>query len=150
MSGRGLVDELAQALGERFPQLDVPKFRRHPAFRRRGADAIASLGSVAQVVAEVGAYGELRGAANPYGVVVARLGWAVADHAERRQVAADHSEADRWAEVDRAARRGETLRELVARGALFDDEAAEQVAAEFTDADLRATALAALTGGSSE
>ena len=147
MSGRGLVDELVQALGERFPQLDVPKFRRHPAFRRRGADAIASLGGVAQVVAEVGAYGELRGAANPYGVVVARLGWAVADHAERQQVADDRAEADRWAAVDRAARRGETLRALVERGVMFSDEAAEQVAAEFTDVDLRATALAALDGG---
>ncbi len=149
MSGRSLVDDLAQALGERFPQLDVPKFRRHPAFRRRGADAIASLGSVAQVVAEVGAYGELRGAANPYGVVVARLDWAVADHAERRQVADDRSEADRWAAVDRAARRGETLRALVARGLMFADEAAEQVAAEYRDPELHAIALAALDGGAS-
>ena len=147
MTGRPVIDKLAQALGERFPQLDVPKFRRHPAFRRRGADAIAALGGVAQVVAEVGAYGELRGAANPHGVVVARLGWAVADHAERRQVADDRAEADRWAAVDRAARRGETLRALVARGVMFDDEAVEQVAVEFADADLRATALAALDGG---
>ncbi len=141
------VDDLAAVLGERFAAVDVPKFRRHPAFRRNAAAALASLGGVEAVVGEVSAYGGTAGAADIHRVLVARLGWAVEDVAERRQIADDRTEADRWASVGRAARRGETLRALVDRGDLFLDEAAASLAREFPDPDLRGLAEAALTGG---
>jgi hypothetical protein len=141
------VDELAAALGERFPEVDVPKFRRHPAFRRNGAAALASLGGVAAVVGEVSAYGGTAGAADIHRVLVARLGWAVEDAAAHRKIVEDRSEADRWAAVSRAAKRGETLRALVDRGDLFLDEAVASLAREFLDDDLRGLAEAALTGG---
>ena len=143
MTGCPVIDDLAERFG-----LDVSRIGRPDVFAGSVADAVAVLGSPGAVLDEVVALGPLRGAREPWGVLLGRLRRIPADHAERRQAAADHSEATRWAAVDRAARRGETLRALVARGSLFDDEAAEQVAAEFTDADLRATALAALTGGS--
>jgi len=137
---------LAQALADQLDGLDPVLLARRAPFV---AAVSAALGVVdeAKLVALVVESGSLAGSLSPYGVVISRVRDVPRICAERRQVADDRSEADRWAGVDRAARRGETLRSLVARGLMFDDEAAQQVAAEFTEADLRATALAALTGG---
>lgn len=142
MTGRPVIDELAERFG-----LDVSRIGRPDVFAGAVADAVAVLGSPGAVLDEVVALGPLRGARQPWGVLLGRLRRIPADHAERQQVADDRAEADRWEAVDRAARRGETLRSLVARGLMFDDEAAEQVAAEYPDPELHAIAEAALTGG---
>lgn len=142
MTGRPLLDDLAERFG-----LDPSRVGRPDVFARAIAEAVGVLGSPAAVVDEVAALGPLRGARDGWAVLLGRLRRIPADHAARRQVAEDTAEASRWKAVDRAVRRGETLRALVARGDLFDDEAASAVAAEFTDDELRGIALAALTGG---
>ena len=142
MTGCPVIDDLAERFG-----LDVSRIGRPDVFAGSVADAVAVLGSPGAVLDEVVALGPLRGARQPWGVLLGRLRRIPADHAERQQVADDRAEADRWEAVDRAARRGETLRSLVARGLMFDDEAAEQVAAEYPDPELHAIAEAALTGG---
>jgi hypothetical protein len=142
------LDELAARLGERFPGLDVPKMRRHPAFRRQAAEAIAALGSIATVVAEVAGYGDLGGAVNPHAVIVGRLGWCATDAAERVHTEAARAEAKREALLVRAARRGAFLRQLVAAGELALDDAEEVLRSELArDPERHAVALAALPEG---
>jgi hypothetical protein len=139
-------DLLARALGKRFPVLDVIAMRRVQAFRVAADEACRVLGGVGAVVAAVGAYGELAGCRNPHAVLVSRLRWIVEDAAERRRLADEADEAARWAQVDRAAKRGETLRALVDRGELFVDEAVGMIAHEVPDEELRCYAMAALEG----
>jgi len=137
---------VAQALADQLGGFDPVLLGRRPPFIQAVAGALDVVDEAGLVAAVVEA-GTLAGSRSPYGVIVARIRAIPSLVGERRQVADERTEADRWAGVDRAARRGETLRSLVARGLMFEDEAAQQVAAEFTEADLRATALAALTGG---
>ena len=144
MTGRPVIDELAELFG-----LDPSRIGRPDVFAAVVAEAVAVLGAPGAVLDEVAALGPLRGARDGWAVLLGRLRRIPADHAERQQVGAERAEADRWAAVDRAARRGETLRALVARGLMFADEAAEQVAAEYRDPELHAIALAALDGGAS-
>lgn len=142
MTGRPVIDELAELFG-----LDPSRIGRPDVFADAVADAVAVLGSPGAVLDEVAALGPLRGARDGWAVLLGRLRRIPADHAERRQVAEYRAEAARWRAVDRAAKRGETLRVLIAQQAMFDDEARDQVAVEFADPDLRAIALAALDGG---
>jgi len=139
---RPVVDELAQRFG-----LDPERIARLDVFAAAVSDAVAALGSPALVVDEVVAAGPLRGARDGWSVILGRLRRIPADHAARRQAQEDRAEIKRWAAVDRAVRRGETLRSLVERGVEYEDTALEQLAAEFPDSELRAVAVAALTGG---
>lgn len=139
-------DLLARALGERFPVLNVIAMRRVQAFRVAADEACRVLGDVGAVVAAVATYGELAGCRNPHAVLVSRLRWLVDDAAERGRLADEAHEAARWAAVDRAAKRGKTLRALVNRGELFADEAAGMIAREIPEEDLQALAMAALGG----
>jgi hypothetical protein len=144
----GAAHRVAEALAERFDSLDVAKAIRVPAF----CDAVSSAlrvvdGDVTALVDEVADYGELAGARSPYRVVVARLRWIVEDVPERVRHADERAEAVRWARVDRAAKRGETLRALVERGDIFCDEALGMIGQEFAgDDDLAGIARAALEG----
>jgi len=137
---------LAQALADQLDGLDPVLLARRAPFV---AAVSAALGVVdeAKLVALVVESGSLAGSRSPYGVVISRVRDVPRICAERRQVANDRSEAGRWQAIDRAARRGETLRVLVAQHAIFPDEASEMVAAEFDDPDLAAIAIAALGGG---
>jgi len=142
-------DDLAYALERRWPVLNGPAMLRAGPFREAADHALAMFGTVAQVVEAVAIYGELRGARNPGAVIVARLGWAVADAETRQQWRTDESEARRWRCVETVAQRGETLRALVDRGELFPDEALDILTSEFADLDLRVIGVAALEGGRS-
>ena len=139
---------IAVALGAAFPELDVRAMAHRPPFIAAVGDAVTALdGDADTVVAFVVNRGTLAGARNPHGVVVARLRELVAVERDRRAVVDEREEARRWAAVDRAARRGETLRALVERGDLFADEAGAMLSREFEDDDLRGIAAAALSGG---
>ena len=140
------VERIAHRLGEYFAALEVPAMARHSAFRQAVEGALAVLAEEA-VVARVVAQGPLTGARNPHAVIVARLRQLPALEAGRRRLMDENEEARRWAAVDRAARRGETLRALVERGDLFADEAGAMLSREFEDDDLRGLAAAALAGG---
>jgi len=142
--GGPVVDELAERFG-----LDPAGIARPDVFAAAVADAVAVLGSPDAVVDEVVSGGPLRGAQRGWAVVLDRLRRIPADHAARQRVDEDRAEIKRWAAVDRAVRRGETLRSLVERGVEYEDTALEQLAAEFPDPELRALAVAALTGGGS-
>ena len=138
---------IAVALGAAFPELDVRAMAHRPPFIAAVGDALTALdGDADTVVAFVVNRGTLAGARNPHGVVVARLRELVAVERDRRAVVDEREEARRWAALDRAAQRGETLRALVDRGDLYPDEAASMLTSELADDDLRATALAALEG----
>lgn len=139
------AERIALALAERFDGLEVPAMAHHSAFRQAVDGALAVLDEET-VVARVVAQGPLTGARNPHAVIVARLRQLPALEGDRHRLMDDHEEARRWAAVDRAARRGETLRALVERGELYPDEAAGMLAREFDD-DLRGMAAAALIGG---
>jgi hypothetical protein len=138
---------LAIALAQAFPEVDAQRLARARAFRA-GVDAALQVMGEQDLVAEVVAAGPLRGALNPYGVVIVRVRQVPELVAERARLREDQAEAARWRQVDRAAKRGETLRALVERGDLTRDEALEQVGADFRDdTDLLALARAAVTGG---
>jgi len=137
---------VAQALADQFDGFDPVLLARRPPFVAAvtaALDVIDEGGIVALVVES----GSLAGSRSPYGVVISRVRDVPRICAERRQLADDRAEAGRWQAIDRAARRGETLRVLVAQHAIFPDEASEMVAAEFDDPDLAAIAIAALGGG---
>lgn len=140
------AERVALALAEHFGGLDVAAMACHSAFRQAVDGALAVLGEET-AVARVVAQGSLTGARNPHAVIVARLRQLPALEGDRRRLMDDHEEARRWAAVDRAARRGETLRALVERGDLFEDEAGAMLSREFEDDDLRGLAAAALIGG---
>jgi hypothetical protein len=143
------AERVAAALGERFDVLDSAAMGEHPAFRCAVADALALVGDEDAVVAQVVRLGPLTGSHDPHRVVVSRLRRVPGLAATRRRIAEELAEERRWAAVDTAARRGETLRALVERGALFPDEAVDVLRRELVDPDLSAVALAALTGGRS-
>jgi hypothetical protein len=143
------VEQVAQALAARFAILDAPAMLRVPTFRAAAADALHAAGSVDRVVDEVGALGALTGARWPHRLLVARLRQVPELLADRARLAAEAAEVARWAAVDRAVHRGASLRVLVDRGDLFAGEAATVLRSELPDDDLRAVALAALTGGRS-
>lgn len=140
------AERLAYALAARLDGLDAAAMAAHPAFRKAVAAALAVADELA-VVEQVAALGGLAGARNPHAVVVSRLRELPQLAEDRRRMADEQAEARRWAAVDRAARRGETLRALVQRGDLFADEAERLVASEFADGDLRGIAETALAGG---
>ncbi len=119
---------------------------RHPTFVRAVAAALA-VADEESVVEQVVALGGLAGARKPHAVIVARLRELPAIAADRRRMAEDEAEAARWAAVDRAVKRGETLRALVERGDIYADEARSMLAQDFADDGLRAIAAAALGGG---
>jgi hypothetical protein len=105
--------------------------------------------AVLDVLDRIGAHfglDPLRNARQPWGVVLHRLRRVPELFAAHHRTQQDRAEAARWAGLDRAARRGETLRALVEHEALFSDEAAAMVEREFTDPELAAVALAAISG----
>lgn len=138
------AERIAFALSEQLAGLDVAAMAAHPAFRHAVETALAVSGET-EVVAQVVGLGPLTGALNPHAVVVSRLRKVPALVADRLRIADEHEEVRRWTAVDRAARRGETLRALVERGDLFADEATAMVGREFDDPDLAAIAIAAVT-----
>lgn len=139
------VERVAFALAQRFPELDAVAMAAHLAFVKALAAAL-TIADEASVVEQVVAMGSLFGARNAHAVVVARLRALPRLAEDRRRIVAALTESARWVAVDRAARRGENLRQLVERGDLFPDEAERMVASEFADDDLRGIATAALTG----
>lgn len=143
------AERVAGALAERFEMLDAPAMVRVPAFCASARTALAAAGSVDAVVHEVASLGPLSGARDPHRVTVARLRQVPALVADRARLLDELAEERRWAALDSAVRRGETLRALVDRGALFSDEAVDTLRRELADDDLRAVALAALEGDKS-
>jgi hypothetical protein len=141
-----VASRIAFALARRFPELNAAAMVRHPAFRQAIAGALA-VADEESVVEQVVALGGLAGATNPHAVVVSRIRGLPALVEDRRRMAGDAAEAARWAAVDRAVRRGETLRALVERGDIYADEARSMLAQDFADDGLRAIAAAALGGG---
>ena len=137
------AERVAFAITERFDEIDAVAMAAHPAFQKALADALDVLDE-AGVVAEVVAGGTLAHARNPHAVIVFRLRRLPELVANRDRLTGEVAEERRWAEVDAAVRRGETLRALVDRGALFPDEAQETLRRELADEELRAIALAAL------
>jgi hypothetical protein len=138
-------ERVAVALAERFvlrPRLLLCSV----AFRMAVTEALGTV-TEDELLGWVVDGGELTGVRNAYAAVIARVRRVPEHVAADRRVRDDVAEASRWARVDHAVRRGETLRSLVADGELFLDEAAELVSTEFADSDLRSLALAALKGG---
>ena len=142
------AERIAFALGERFPELDAAAMSEHPAFLQAVAAAL-TIADERAIVEQVAALGGLAGARNVHAVIVGRLRELPQLAEDRRRLADEESEARRWVAVDRAAKRGETLRALVERGDIFADEAADVLAREFSDDDLRSIADAALSRGGS-
>jgi hypothetical protein len=138
---------VALELARRFPGLDPALLASRPAFRAALGDALDAVEDEATLVAQVLEAGPLTGARSPYGVIVGRLRRLRTLAEQRAGLLDEQTEVLRWRRVDHAARRGETLRQLVEAGTVFPDEARERVAGEFADPDLRGIALAALDGG---
>ncbi len=139
-----VADDVLAQLAERFG-LDPTRIGR-PAVFSRAIDEALRFGDASYVVGEVEAFGGLAGVREPWGVILRRLRNVSTLAAERERLADEADEAARWAQVDRAAKRGETLRALVDRGELFVDEGAGMLVREFPDGELRALAMAALEG----
>lgn len=140
-------ERVARALAHELSDLNPALLARRPPFRAALAGALAVMPEE-EIVPQILALGGMIGARSPYAVVIARLRELPAIAADRGRFADEDAEARRWAAVDRAAKRGESLRQLVQREALFLDEAARMISDELPDDDLRAIALAALSGGS--
>lgn len=140
------AERIAYALAARLDGLDAAAMAAHPAFTKALAAALA-VADERSVVEQVVALGGLAGARNAHAVVVSRLRELPALDADRRRLTDEAAEVSRWAAVNRAAKRGETLRAQVERGDIFPDEAVHILAREFDDADLRGLAAAALAGG---
>ena len=138
-------ERVAAHLAREFPEIDAALLARGSAFRSALAAALATM-TEAEVVESIVSLGALAGARNVYGVLIARLRELPTIAADRGRFAAEDAEERRWAAVDRAAKRGESLRRLVDAGTIFADEAAHLVASEFPDDDLRGIARAALGG----
>lgn len=139
---RPALERIAETFG-----LDVTRVARPDAFDAAIEAAVGVLGSFDAVIRELLEGGPMRGSQRPWAVVLARLRGIPEAHARRQTALAERAELARWREIDRAARRGGTLRSLVDREVIFADEAAEQIGVEFPDDNLRAVALAALQGG---
>jgi hypothetical protein len=136
-------DELAAALGERFPTVDGFKLRRNPAFRT-AADAVLRLLDVVTVVHGVADYGELNAVRSPYRVLVIRLRWLAEDCARRERLAAKRADEFRRRPLVDAERRGQELGWQVGRSLITEEDATATIGTEFSDPDLAAVALANL------
>jgi hypothetical protein len=90
--------------------------------------------------------GSLNGLVNPYGGIIRRIEKLADVYALSRQLSEDAAERATWAARGRAASRGETLAELVAREELYPDEAEAEIEGEFADEDLRDIAFDAFRG----
>jgi hypothetical protein len=139
------AERVARALAHELSDLNPALLARRPPFRAALAGALAVMPEE-EIVPQILALGGMIGARSPYAVVIARLRELPAIAADRGRFADEDAEARRWAAVDRAAKRGESLRLLVDAGTIFADEAAHLAASEFPDDDLRAIAEAALGG----
>ena len=138
---------VALGLAQSFGEVEAARLARAAAFRA-AVDAALAIMPEERLVAEVVAEGSLRGAANPYGVLITRVRRAPEHVAEEARMSEELAEAARWRRVDKAVKRGETLRALVERGDLSELEAVEQLGSDFPDdADLLALAKAAVLGG---
>lgn len=138
------AEHVAVQLAEVFG-LDAVKFVKARSFCD-AVDAAVRVLTPEQIVAAVVEQGGMGGAANPYGVVIARLRRLPDDLALRRQLSEGCAERARWAAAGRAARRGETLGELVATNQLEPDEAESMLRGELADSELLAIALDGLRG----
>jgi hypothetical protein len=139
---------LVERLAERFPEVDVVLLRKASALRRAFEEALMSM-DVDAFVDRLVNRGPLRGAANPYGVLVWRVRQVVVDVDERAVLAADVVERRRARQLTAAARFGERLSDLLVAGDLDQEEAERRVLASYPDPDVAAVALAAISGGSS-
>lgn len=138
---------LCWRLAEHFG-IDAPPLVRAEALRSAVREAL-TLMSIDEVLARLIDDGPLTGARSPYAVLIGRARQLSEDVRLRTRMAEEAAESRRWAEINRAARRGETLRELVDQGVMFLDEVEELLATEFANEDIRAFALDALRGGPS-
>ena len=132
--------ELAKEYG-----LKAVRFISTPKFQTVTSAAL-ELMTAAEVLDGVFEGGGLNGLFNPYGGIISRIEKLVAESAFSRQLSEDAAERADWAARGRAASRGETLAELVARGEIYPDEAEEAIDGEFAEAEFRAIALDALRG----
>jgi hypothetical protein len=139
---------LVERLAERFPEVDVVLLRQASALRRAFEEALMSM-DVDAFVDRLVNRGPLRGAANPYGVLVWRVRQVVADVDERARIAADAAERRRTRQLTAAARFGERLADLLVAGDLDREGAERRVLASYSDPDVAAVALTALEGGGS-
>lgn len=137
-------ERVAVALAEHFG-LDAVLLIRAKALRL-GVEGALEFMDENKIVERILVAGPLTGASNPYGVLIARTRQLANDETQRSRLAEDRAEERRWKRVDAAARRGETLRDLVERGDLYTDEAADLLRGELADEDLRSIAIAALEG----
>jgi hypothetical protein len=142
------VERVAVELARHFPGINAALIASRLPFRAAVDGALAVMGEDA-IVAAIVDMGPLDGARRPYAALIARVRELPALEDAGVRLADETAEARRWGRVDAAAKRGETLRRLVDRGQLHDDEeAAEMLRREFAeDADLRGIAEAALAGG---
>jgi len=139
------AERIAWAIGEEVGGLDVPAMAAHRAFRQAVGDALGLLDE-REIVDRVVSMGGLANANNPHAVIVSRLRQLPTLVADGHRLFEEIAEARRWDQVDAAVRRAQTLRDLVEREELFPDEAADMLARELADEDLRSIALAALQG----
>lgn len=140
------ADFVLTQLAQRF-DLERGRLRCPGAFEQAITAALA-LVPASVLIDEVAGLGGLGAARDPWAVLLSRVRRLPEFLGELGRQREEQVEAARWQRVDRAAKRGETLRALVARGDLGLDEAGEQLGADFqSDSDLLAIARAALTGG---
>ena len=139
------AEEVACGLAERFTGIDGSRLLHKPVFRE-AAELACALMPPEKVVALVADDGGLDGARDASAVLIGRLRRLPELVAERRRLAEHRDASRRRRHVETAARRGESLRALVSGGRLYADEALTAITGEFTDADLRAVAVAALEG----
>jgi hypothetical protein len=141
------VERVAVELALHFPGINAALIASRLPFRAAVDGALAVMGEDT-IVAAVIDMGPLDGARRPYAALIARVRELPALEDARVRLADEGAEARRWRRIDTAAKRGETLRQLVDAGRLHDDEAAEMLRREFpNDVDLRGIAEAALAGG---
>ncbi|MGO9196851.1 MAG: hypothetical protein ACLQK4_06955 [Acidimicrobiales bacterium] len=125
--------------------LDPVMLIRASAFLGAVHDAL-QLMSPEELIAAVVAPGGLQGLDNVYGGVIARIRKLPENKALRDRISRDETEKEHWLQLGRAARRGQTLGELVAAGELFADEAERMLESEFGDPEVRAISLEGLRG----
>jgi hypothetical protein len=132
--------ELADAYG-----LDPVRFMDASAFLSSVGKALKAM-TPDEIVRGVLDQGGLEGLRKPYGGIFKRIEKLAEDQAWRIRLTDSAAEQARWAMVDRAVRRGETLADLVKNVQLFSDEAEAILDAEFADEDLRDIAFVAFRG----
>lgn len=140
-----VYDRIAVTLAAQFPQINPATLARARAFCL-AVDRALGWVPEGELVAHVVDGGPLTGARKPYGALIARVQHLPGEIEHHESLVNDLDEAAHWRQLDKAAQLGLTLRDLVTRSELFEDEARERIADEFDDPRLQDVAMAALLG----